>query len=114
MTILVSLPSRPPSPVSSAPAWPRSSVTSVIWCLLRLWSYTVEITVPYRGIADVASGVWQREVSDRGHAGGGVRVCGPGAGRPGPALCWRGGFGAGGGVQPFGGGAGGGGLGSAL
>src|SRR5487761_1488295 len=68
MTILVSLPSRPPSPVSfspsararavssrsscssaadsSAPAWPRSSVTSVIWCLLRLWSYTVEITVP--------------------------------------------------------------------
>src|SRR6266702_393547 len=70
MTILVSLPSSPPSPVSfrppararsvssrsscssaaesSAPAWSRLSVTSVIWCLLRLWSYTVKITVPLR------------------------------------------------------------------
>jgi hypothetical protein len=28
------------------PAWSRSSVTSVIWCLLRLGGYTVEITVP--------------------------------------------------------------------
>src|SRR5437763_960145 len=68
MTILVSLPSRPPSPVSfrppvrarsvssrssrssaadsSAPAWLPFSVTSVIWCLLRLGGYTVEITVP--------------------------------------------------------------------
>src|SRR4029077_5447578 len=68
MTIFVSLPSRPPSPVifsppvrarsvssrstcssaadSSAPARSRSSATSVIWCLLRLGSYTVEITVP--------------------------------------------------------------------
>src|SRR5689334_10052331 len=68
MTIFVSLPSRPPSPVSfsppvrarsvssrstcssaadsSAPAWSRSTATSVIWCLLRLGSYTVETTVP--------------------------------------------------------------------
>src|SRR5271154_1386442 len=61
MTILVSLPSSPPSPVSfsppagparsargscswaadsSAPARSRSSVTSVIWRLLRLGGYT--------------------------------------------------------------------------
>src|SRR5579859_7934361 len=68
MIILVSLPSSPPSPVSFSPpararsvssrsscssaadssgsAWSRSSVTSVIWCLLRLGGYTVEITVP--------------------------------------------------------------------
>ena len=31
---------------SSTSSWPRSTVTSVIWCLLRFWSYTVEITVP--------------------------------------------------------------------
>src|SRR3974390_2715498 len=68
MTILVSFPSRPPAPVSFSPSArarsvssssscssaadsstssrPRSVVTSVIWCLLRLGSYTVEITVP--------------------------------------------------------------------
>jgi hypothetical protein len=31
---------------SSATAGSRSSVTSVIWCLLRLGGYAVEITVP--------------------------------------------------------------------
>src|SRR6266852_186921 len=73
MTILVSLPSRPPSPASRSPpvrarsvssrstcssaadssasAWPRFSVTSVIWCLLRLGGYTVKFTVPPRQAA---------------------------------------------------------------
>src|SRR5713226_954311 len=73
MTILVSLPSRPPSPVSRSPpvrarsvssrstcssaagssasAWPRFSVTSVIWCLLHLGGYTVKFTVPVDAVA---------------------------------------------------------------